>query len=160
MKLFKKKERRKEGREPKMEGFLGSCFKMLSPCFALAEKLQLKVSPVPYGYFLSVSVLAASEQTAWNGFDSVSSPLLPVCCFTLDQWGVPASLSWEWDQAEAPQQMLLESEAPIIGIICSVPAEDQCQQSIGMSGTQSLCTGVNRFLRKEATSCKFLAISL
>lgn len=68
-----------------MEGFLGASFKMLSSYFGLAEKLGLKVFSVPYGYLLSVSVLAASEQTVWNGFDSVSSPLLPICCFTLDQ---------------------------------------------------------------------------
>lgn len=81
--LRKKKEERK-GEGKKIEGFLGGCFKMLSPCFAPAEKLGLKLSSVPYGYLLSAPVLATSEQTAWSGFDSPSSPLLPICCFTLD----------------------------------------------------------------------------
>jgi len=69
----------------KMEDFLEGCFQIsLSLCFVLAEDIELKLSSVPYGYLLSVPVLATSEQTTWNSFDSVSSPLLSICCFTLD----------------------------------------------------------------------------
>lgn len=67
-----------------MEGFLGGCFKMLFPCFVPAEKLGLKLPSVPCGYLLSVPVLATSEQTTWNSFDSFPSLLLPICYFTLD----------------------------------------------------------------------------
>jgi len=75
----KKKEKRKLRGGKKIEGFLWGCFKMLSSCFAPAEKLGLKVCLVLCGYSLSVPVLATSEQTAWNSFGSVSSPLLPIC---------------------------------------------------------------------------------
>lgn len=37
---------------------------MLSPCFAPAEKLEFKLAWIPYGYLLSVPVLATSEQKA------------------------------------------------------------------------------------------------
>lgn len=67
----------------KMEDFLEGCFQMLSLCIVLAENIELRLSSVAYGY-LSVPVLGTTEQTTWNSFDSVSSPLLPVCCFTLD----------------------------------------------------------------------------
>lgn len=94
----KKEERKGDGKKSRV---LRGCFKMLSVCFAPAEKLEFKLAWVPYGYLLSVPVLATSVQKAWNSFDSLSSPLLPICCFTLDH-EVPASLCREWDQAGSP----------------------------------------------------------
>lgn len=156
MKLFKRKERRKKGRGEKIQGFLGVCFKMLSPCFAPAEKLECKLAWVPYGYLLSVPVLATSEQKAWNSFDSLSSPLLPICCFTLDHEVCQPPFAG----SEIKQRLFCKcwqvSETPLICIICNVPdiSQGSMQTEYGAALGASALVWVSFWEKKPGLASK------